>query len=104
MYNEWQPIETAPKDGQKLIVGYRNSLGKWRTVMASYATQEAIEEATRVHVELCARRAGLTLNDTQLALLCEVAPHAFAMAARIRRNFDRGLEPANVFRFPESVH
>jgi len=37
----------------------------------------------------------------QLALLCEVAPYASAMAQRIRRDYDRGDEPANVFRFPQ---
>ena len=31
----WQPIATAPK-GRKLIVGYPNKLGNWRTVMACY--------------------------------------------------------------------
>ena len=33
--NGWQPIETAPK-GVKVIAGYRNQLGKWRSVMARY--------------------------------------------------------------------
>jgi hypothetical protein len=32
---EWQPIETAPK-GIKVIAGYPNRLGKWRSVMACY--------------------------------------------------------------------
>jgi hypothetical protein len=31
-----------------------------------------------------------------------VAPYAFAMAQRIRRDRDRSDEPANVFRFPEA--
>lgn len=31
----WLPIETAPK-GQKIIAGYYNVLGKWRSVMACY--------------------------------------------------------------------
>lgn len=31
----WLPIETAPH-GRKLIVGYPNKLGNWRTVMACY--------------------------------------------------------------------
>ena len=31
----WQPIETARR-GKKLIVGYFNKLGNWRTVMACY--------------------------------------------------------------------
>jgi hypothetical protein len=31
----WQKIETAPK-GKKLIAGYLNSLGNWRSIMACY--------------------------------------------------------------------
>ncbi|MBI4192467.1 MAG: amidase [Betaproteobacteria bacterium] len=57
-----------------------------------------VDAATRAQVELLARRAGLKLNDTLLALLCEVAPHAFAMGARIRRDHGWTEEPADVFR------
>jgi len=32
---QWLPIESAPK-GQKLIVGYFNKLGNWRTIIARY--------------------------------------------------------------------
>lgn len=31
----WRPIETAPK-GVKIIAGYRNELGNWRTILAAY--------------------------------------------------------------------
>lgn len=61
----------------------------------------AIDESIRNEVAIRARRAGLKLDDMQLALLSEVAPHAFNMAERIRRGFDRSEEPANSFRFPE---
>ena len=27
----WQPIETAPKTGRTLLLGYFNSHGNWRT-------------------------------------------------------------------------
>jgi Asp-tRNA(Asn)/Glu-tRNA(Gln) amidotransferase A subunit family amidase len=60
----------------------------------------AVDDATRRRVDECVRNAGLKLDDTQLALLCEAAPYAFAMARRIRRDHDRSAEPANVFRFP----
>jgi ribA/ribD-fused uncharacterized protein len=40
----WMPIESAPKN-RKVLVAYKNSLGKWRRVMASYATAADIEEA-----------------------------------------------------------
>ena len=45
-----------------------------------------------------ARRAGLNLNDAQFTVLCEVAPYALAMGARIARNHDWTDEPADVFR------
>lgn len=39
----WHPIGTAPKN-HKLIAGYFNSAGKWRTVTACYHTRLAIAE------------------------------------------------------------
>ncbi|MBI3938723.1 MAG: amidase [Betaproteobacteria bacterium] len=63
----------------------------------------AVDEATRKLAEEHARRAGLKLNDVHLALLCEVAPYAFAMAQRVRRDHARGDEPCNVFRFPQAA-
>ncbi len=33
--SEWRPIETAPK-GRKIICGFLNGAGKWRTVMGQY--------------------------------------------------------------------
>jgi len=43
------------------------------------------------------RHAGLELDATQLALLCESAPHALAMAARLPRDLDPAAEAAAVF-------
>ena len=40
--SEWLPIETAPKN-IKVIAGYRNSLGKWRTIMACYYRAGTLE-------------------------------------------------------------
>lgn len=68
-----------------------------------YLSGIAVDEAARKLVDQHAQRAGLKLNDVQLALLCEVAPYAFALAQRIRRDHARGDEPANVFRFPEAA-
>jgi len=31
----WQPIATAPKN-RKVIAGYRNTLGNWRTIIATF--------------------------------------------------------------------
>lgn len=41
---EWQPIETAPKTGAKIIVRYVNRNNKPRTVMARWLTDEQAEE------------------------------------------------------------
>ena len=38
----WLPIEGAPK-GKKLILGYRNQLGKWRTIMGTYYLPKTLE-------------------------------------------------------------
>jgi hypothetical protein len=40
--NQWQPIETAPKQ-RKIIVHYLNPLGKHRTVMACYYGEKSLE-------------------------------------------------------------
>jgi aspartyl-tRNA(Asn)/glutamyl-tRNA(Gln) amidotransferase subunit A len=60
----------------------------------------AIDAATRDYVDMMAARAGLALSAAQKRQLYEAAPHALAMAARIERMHERGLEPANGFRFP----
>jgi aspartyl-tRNA(Asn)/glutamyl-tRNA(Gln) amidotransferase subunit A len=57
----------------------------------------AVDLAIRAEVEVLAHRAGLKLNDTQLTLLSEIAPHVFAMGARIRRDQEWTDEPADVF-------
>lgn len=43
----WQPIETAPKTGRKIIVHYMNSSGKARRVMARWLTDEQAAETDR---------------------------------------------------------
>ena len=60
----------------------------------------ALDPAARAQVEWLARRAGLELDDPQLTLLCDVAPHAFAAAARINRSHSWTDEPAEVFHPP----
>ncbi len=40
--SDWQPIETAPQM-RKLIVFYRNALGKGRCVMACYYRAHSLE-------------------------------------------------------------
>jgi hypothetical protein len=43
--DEWQPIETAPK-GRKVIVGYINDCGNWRTVMGCYIEPRTLDANT----------------------------------------------------------
>lgn len=42
---DWLPIETAPR-ALKLIAGYRNALGKWRSVMGRYYPEGTLESDT----------------------------------------------------------
>ena len=59
-----------------------------------------LDKATQELAAGMARRAGLQLDETQLAFLYEAAPEAFAMADRLRQPLAWSDEPANTFRFP----
>jgi len=54
-------------------------------------------------VRAMVKKAGLTLNERQMAMVLEVAPYVLAMADRVRRMPERALEPCNVFRFPAEI-
>ncbi|MEQ1774889.1 MAG: amidase [Burkholderiales bacterium] len=58
-----------------------------------------IDAATRGVVETMAKRAGLNLNERQMAILLENAPAALEMANRLRKPRDRMDEPSSTFRF-----
>lgn len=58
-----------------------------------------LDAASRSHVENMAQRAGLRLDERQMSILLEAAPHALAMARRIHKPRDRMDEPSLVFRF-----
>jgi aspartyl-tRNA(Asn)/glutamyl-tRNA(Gln) amidotransferase subunit A len=59
-----------------------------------------VDAKTKALTEALATRAGLKLDDWLLECLYQVAPYAFAMGARIRRDQAFGDEPANPFGFP----
>ncbi|HJU15769.1 MAG TPA: amidase [Stellaceae bacterium] len=58
------------------------------------------DPATRAMVMAACRRAGLTLSEDQIAMICAAAPHVATMTERLRRARDFREEPANVFQFP----
>jgi aspartyl-tRNA(Asn)/glutamyl-tRNA(Gln) amidotransferase subunit A len=57
------------------------------------------DAATRLIAETMARRAGLNLDERQMAILLENAPAALEMANRIRKPRQRMDEPSSTFRF-----
>lgn len=40
----WQPIETAPKTGQTLLLGRLNEMGNWRTMRGQWFTKAEIDQ------------------------------------------------------------
>jgi aspartyl-tRNA(Asn)/glutamyl-tRNA(Gln) amidotransferase subunit A len=58
------------------------------------------DPALRDLVVAACRRADLSLNDSQIEMVCAAAPYVMAMTRRLRRERDFGEEPANIFRFP----
>ena len=42
--DNWHPIESAPK-GFKVLAGYLNEAGKWRTVIARYYPENSLTAA-----------------------------------------------------------
>jgi len=58
------------------------------------------DPAVRNLVLAACRRADLSLNDSQIDMICAAAPYVMAMTRRLRRERDFREEPANVFEFP----
>jgi len=60
-----------------------------------------LDGATRSYVNTMVKRAGLTLDERRMAILLEAAPHALAMAERLRKQRGWFEEPSLAFRFRE---
>ena len=45
----WQPIETAPRTGRTLLLGYFNEKGNWRTLRGQWFSAEEIEESWEIY-------------------------------------------------------
>ena len=58
------------------------------------------DPATRDMVVAACHRAGLSLNEDQIAMICAAAPYVTAMTQWLRRERDFRDEPANIFQFP----
>jgi aspartyl-tRNA(Asn)/glutamyl-tRNA(Gln) amidotransferase subunit A len=58
-----------------------------------------LSAAMQSHVEQMALQAGLKLDERQMMILMETAPHALAMAGRLRKPRGRMEQPSLVFRF-----
>ena len=59
------------------------------------------DPAIRAIVLAACRCADLSLNDSQIEMICAAAPYVMAMTRRLRRERDFREEPANIFQFPE---
>src|SRR5246500_1044032 len=59
------------------------------------------DPAVRAIVLAACRCADLSLNDSQLDMICAAAPYVMAVMQRRRRERDFREEPANIFRFSE---
>src|SRR6201997_3267874 len=58
------------------------------------------DPAVRAIVLAACRCADLSLNDSQIEMICAAAPYVMAMTRRLRRERDFREEPANIFQFP----
>jgi hypothetical protein len=58
------------------------------------------DPGTRHMVRAACGRAGLSLNDDEIAMVCAASPYVTAMTDRLRRDRDFREEPANIFQFP----
>ncbi len=74
---------------------------RFSTVVPPTPAPEPVSDpATRDRVVAACRRAGLSLNADQIAMICAAAPYVAAMTQRLRRERDFREEPANIFQFP----
>jgi Lar family restriction alleviation protein len=71
---KWQPIESAPKN-RKLIVGYFNGCGNWRSVMGKYYVEGELEQEDVDGDDEVAPEGWYECSDThETILLCYETP------------------------------
>jgi aspartyl-tRNA(Asn)/glutamyl-tRNA(Gln) amidotransferase subunit A len=74
---------------------------RFSTALPPTPTPETVSDpATRDMVVAACHRAGLSLNEDQIAMICAAAPYVTAMTQWLRRERDFREEPANIFQFP----
>jgi aspartyl-tRNA(Asn)/glutamyl-tRNA(Gln) amidotransferase subunit A len=75
--------------------------GSFSTALPPTPAPEPVSDpATRDMVVAACHRAGLSLNEDQIAMICAAAPYVTAMTQWLRRERDFRDEPANIFQFP----
>jgi aspartyl-tRNA(Asn)/glutamyl-tRNA(Gln) amidotransferase subunit A len=85
-----QALEAARRAEAEIVAGH----------YAPPTPAGTLDVASQDFIAGLAARAGLTLDESQLAFLYQAAPDAFAMADRLRQPIPWSDEPANTFRFP----
>jgi hypothetical protein len=75
--------------------------GSFSTALPRTPVPELVTDpATRDMVVAACHRAGLLLNEDQIAMICAAAPCVTAMTQWLRRERNFRDEPANIFQFP----
>jgi len=72
----------------------------WVALPPTPPLEPVSDPGIREMVVAACRRAGLSLNDEQIAMICVAAPYVTAMTHWLRRERDFREEPANILQFP----
>lgn len=75
---QWMPIETAPKDGTAVLVGYYDHTGQWQSVRAVWVEEGALECMDSGELSIAGWREEPRISDT-LYLTDETPTHWMPM-------------------------